>query len=271
MNKIIWTFWDKGENQGPALVKACIKSWRLLNPEWRVVCLNSENIASIINLSEIVCSHYHYIPVQALSDIIRINLLSHYGGVWVDATCACKTPLDAWLLNLMEANFFAFFKPGPDRELSSWFLASNENSQIINIWCNFVNKVWSRKTNIEVNEFGYDQKPRINSAGDFPWLHDSYWLKPNRLPYFWFHYTFSYLLMTNCYVKRSWEAVPKISADIPHFFAKGGYSNKSLQQMNLEWNNGISPLYKMSNRHTVKESDLENPCSFVLEKLNNLN
>ena len=35
--------------------------------------------------------------VQAKSDVIRINLLASYGGVWVDATVYCNSPLDKWL------------------------------------------------------------------------------------------------------------------------------------------------------------------------------
>ena len=78
----------------------------------------------------------------------------------------------------MNASFFAFYKPGPDRELSSWFLASKENCPLVKIWCKFVNNIWSDKTIIEVYEFGDKKNNPINRHVDRPWLKGAYWMKP---------------------------------------------------------------------------------------------
>lgn len=65
------------------------------------------------------------------SDMIRLQLLCKYGGVWADSTTLCIRPLDAWLCDCCQSGFFAFSNPGKDREMSNWFIASEKNNSLI--------------------------------------------------------------------------------------------------------------------------------------------
>ena len=73
--------------------------------------------------------------------LLAINLLKKYGGIWVDATTFCTTPLNSWILK--QKTFFAFSSPGKDRMISSWFMTNvYKNSFIINKFCDDVNSYW---------------------------------------------------------------------------------------------------------------------------------
>lgn len=76
---------------------------------------------------------------QKLSNWIRINLLDRHGDVWTDATCLCMQPLDEWIHDEARSGFFAFSKPGPDRLMSNWFLASDTECKLTAQLCEVVN------------------------------------------------------------------------------------------------------------------------------------
>ena len=150
--------------------------------------LSFADIDDYFDISAAIDQNVKNIPIQALSDIVRINLLADYGGVWVDATCVCVKPLNIWLPQLMNQGFFAFSKPANDRELSSWFLASEKHGYIVQKWREHTNNVWRSGTNIEIVN-GLLSYEEMNSK--------DLWDSPSQLPYFWFHYSFTYLLNTD--------------------------------------------------------------------------
>ena len=126
----------QGLDAAPLVVQKCYESWQKHNPDWNIVLLDENNIQEHITLRAKQITH------QALSDILRINLLSKYGGVWVDATCFCTKPMGEWLYANLNSGFFAFERPGPDRMISSWFLASTKNNYITHAYTEAVNMYW---------------------------------------------------------------------------------------------------------------------------------
>ncbi|TIS62134.1 MAG: hypothetical protein E5W93_05355 [Mesorhizobium sp.] len=186
--KVIWTLWLQGIETAPQIVKACIRSWQRSNPDWTIHILTKESLANF--LPEAMDSNSilsRSLPDASYSDIVRIELLSRYGGVWVDATCYCLQPLDEWLDSVMSEGFFAFDRPTTTRMLSSWFLAASQSSYIVQEWRRLVYQHWSKRTNDE--------------------------------DYFWFHHLFGDAYQNDRKFRVSWDRVPKISAAAPHRFA----------------------------------------------------
>ena len=66
------------------------------------------------------------------SDILRVLLLSRYGGVWADATCWVTEPLTTVVPSLLQGGFFAFNYSGP--VVSNWFLASDPGGYTVSTW-----------------------------------------------------------------------------------------------------------------------------------------
>jgi hypothetical protein len=114
--------------------------------------LDESTFTKYVALDEIFGRNRRTISIQALSNIIRINLLAKFGGVWVDAMCFCCQPLQEWVGEHLTSGFFAFEKPGTDRLLPSWFLAPAENCHLTQAYRRAVNTYWSR------NQFSYQRK-----------------------------------------------------------------------------------------------------------------
>lgn len=102
--KIIWIYWHSSLEVAPDVVQLSVKSWRDFNPGWTVNFITSDTVNEHVTI---------YSPdtprkIQWHADVIRVALLSKYGGVWADATSLCLKPLDDWLPQLLETGFFAF-------------------------------------------------------------------------------------------------------------------------------------------------------------------
>ena len=187
LQKTIWCLWFQGWANAPDLVKACGASWRNQNPDWKIHFLSRDSLETYLGpLPDLEVLLEKNVRMDASSNVIRIELLSRFGGVWVDSTVYCLRPLDGWIHHAMPSGFFAFNRPAPDRMLSSWFLAAEGGSYIID--------TWRRRT------FAY-WKDRME-----------------RDAYFWFHYLFADAYEADATFRAIWDATPKLSADGPHCF-----------------------------------------------------
>ncbi|WP_241627798.1 capsular polysaccharide synthesis protein, partial [Rosenbergiella epipactidis] len=100
-NNIVWSVWLQGENEAPDLVKRCFDSIRKNHlQELKVIDLENLNQYLIINPKILDKYKSGIISNTSFSEIIRLELLSNYGGLWVDSTIFCYKPMP----NLFESN-----------------------------------------------------------------------------------------------------------------------------------------------------------------------
>lgn len=220
--KHIFMYWEQGWDNAPLICKYCQKSWEKYNKEtWNIILLEKTNLKKYIDIEKLV-PNFWKIPIASRSDILRINLLKKYNGLWVDATLFCTEPLDSWLYKY--DTFFAFSK-GDVLLISSWFLYSKKNNYIVNTWCDKYNSYWKDKT------------------------------KPEK--YFQFHYIFNELYESDKKFRDLWDGIsPKIGANSAHklkFPLKYEYLPDE-QKMHIILRK--SPLYKLD--HNVKSSIMLN-------------
>jgi hypothetical protein len=254
--RIIWFMWLQGLDNAPMLIKKCYASWTTRNPGWKLVFLDKENIEEYLDLQAPVFRNEN-ITKQALSDLVRVNILAQYGGVWVDATCFCCIPLDAWLNEYMGSGFFAFYKPGRDRLISSWFLACTKNSHLVSKWRDESNEYWSNNrfcnnrsrliVDILTNMFG-----RNADTTKF-WF--SFFVRKiiKAYPYFWFHYLFERIIQKDAQCMRIWAETKKYSADIPHKILFSGLLRPLSNEIRQHIDSKQSPLYKLSWKYNIDE------------------
>ena len=178
----IFIFWDKGREAAPHVCELCIRSWEELNPGWTVTVLDQAAADAILPRS----SFPESISINHYANMLRLTLLRQYGGVWADATLLCVKPADDWLLPLLQqSDFFVFSRPGPDRIMSNWFIASRPASALLETLLQQYHRYW-------------------NTVGGAP------------KPYFWFHYIFEYLTKSNAAFRKEWQEVARIGADPLH-------------------------------------------------------
>lgn len=217
--KTIWILWLQGIETAPPIVKACVTSWQRLNATWTIHVLTRESLADFLpEVSDPNSILSMQLSDATYSDIVRIELLSRYGGVWVDATCYCLQPLDNWLDGMLSGGFFAFERPVPTRMISSWFLAATQSSHIVHEWRRRVHWHWQERK-------------------DDP-------------DYFWFHHLFGHAYQDDERFRALWDRVPKVSATDPHMFAP--YEKRLLGAMSKEDRAVISfarlPLLKLTHK-----------------------
>ena len=84
----IWSVWWQGEENAPEIVKMCFASIRKHRRQHPFRVITRENYQEYIELPEYIIekSRSGVIRLTHLSDIVRVCLLSQYGGLWLDST-----------------------------------------------------------------------------------------------------------------------------------------------------------------------------------------
>ena len=78
----------------PELVQACYA--RLVSPHpGQVHLLHQDNLAEYVSIPDYIMQKVKkgQITYTHFSDIVRVNLLAEYGGIWIDSTCWCAQPI----------------------------------------------------------------------------------------------------------------------------------------------------------------------------------
>lgn len=96
INPTIWVCWLQGFDNAPDIVKLCVNSIIENANGAKVVLLTKENISSYVQLPAIIEEKHEkgLITHANYTDILRFNLLSKYGGLWLDATILATEPID---------------------------------------------------------------------------------------------------------------------------------------------------------------------------------
>jgi hypothetical protein len=271
--KKIWMLWTQGLTEAPFIVKKCIDSWIRKNPTWDIVILDAGSLKKYIEL-DIPDNVFSSLSLAAQSDLVRLALLSKHGGVWTDATTFCMKPLDEWFSEYTESGFFTFYKPHPDRILSTWFMAAEKESPIISklysqlcmYWVNNNFKkpvMWQRKLRGILARLLNGNKKTTK-----------YWFstlvtKVFRIhPYLVIHYMFERVVATDIESKLIWDTTKKLSADGPHEIQRHGFFNLPSRKIMKNINEKNTPLYKLTWKYDHSKYMQGTLLHYLLEEVN---
>jgi hypothetical protein len=190
-NKTIYLFWAQGWKNAPWLQKQAAESWKINNPNWNIELLDEKNIKKYLPEVDYLYDKNNNISMQSKSDIIRINLLNKYGGVWADSTLLCMQSLDFWFEELVDPyGFWTYhaFGAGLANELGSygpcmWFLISDNQNYIIK---------------------------KLKESCDIYWQNNR---KDKNRNYFWLDNNFKQLFHNDLFFKYLWLKVPYIDGE----------------------------------------------------------
>ena len=89
---IIWVCWWQGIENAPEIVKKCISSIKKAAGNHKVIIITLDNYKDYIEIPQIIEDKINkgIITLTNFSDLLRLSLLSKYGGMWLDATFYCK-------------------------------------------------------------------------------------------------------------------------------------------------------------------------------------
>lgn len=143
----IWTLWLQGEEQAPAIVRACIASMREhLSGELHV--LTQADILETISLPGPILDKWRSGRIRPahFADICRLELLWEYGGVWADATDWFSADLPDWL---WKEDFFVYMSgerlTGSYAFIQNCFIRSSKSSPVLAAWRDAVFRYWEHE------------------------------------------------------------------------------------------------------------------------------
>ena len=195
-NKTMWVYWKQGLDSAPLLVKKCIESQKRHKRDWDYIFLSEANIHNYVKLPAYIEEKHNSkkIGEAHYSDLLRIQLLIQYGGIWMDSTCFLSEEIPDYIEN---SDFFMFSTGNwwpwlitPSKS-SNWFIKSKQNNELLIKTRNFLFEHWKNRN------------------------------KP--IHYFVFHLIFSILVDNDDSCKKIWEKVPFVSNLQPHLFQYSFY------------------------------------------------
>ena len=150
----IWICWFQGIENAPELVKACYNSVLKNYKDKEIIVLTEENYEQYVDIPEYILKKWKkgYISFAHFSDILRIELLSKYGGLWLDSTIF--TTKRSELVFNENIELFVYKQVDLDRKnplsivASSWLMYSNKNNNIINLTKKLLHEYWKNYNHI---------------------------------------------------------------------------------------------------------------------------
>lgn len=89
----IWICWFQGLENAPELVKKCYQSVLENNKEKEIILITNDNIHRYVQFPKYILEKWKkgQITNTHMTDLLRLELLTRYGGMWLDATVFCSS------------------------------------------------------------------------------------------------------------------------------------------------------------------------------------
>ena len=154
----VWICWFQGMDNAPDLVKTCFESVKknLINKD--IVLITADNLEQYVQFPDYIIDKWKsgIITHTHMTDLLRIELLINYGGLWLDATTLCTSPDKDIPKYFFESDLFFFqtLKPGRDGKAtypSSWLISAKTNNKILMATRTLLYEYW--KTNTAMDDY----------------------------------------------------------------------------------------------------------------------
>lgn len=239
-NKTVWICWLQGMENAPKLVKKCYQSICNTFKEYNVIVITENNYKEYVNIPDYIIKKWNnkIISNAHFSDVIRLELLSTRGGIWIDSTVYC-TSKDVPKY-LIENEMFLFKEINLNRGdcplivASNWFIKSNAGNPILLLTRDLIREYWKK--------------------------HDTL------LDYFIFHLFFT--MATKKY-KTIWEKIPTYNNVNPHIMQFELNNNYSRER--FEYYKSISDFHKLTYKLNIDNISKNSNLNFILGGKNEKN
>lgn len=119
--KIIWQYWGQGlsAEKLPEVVQKCFESVDKYKGDYQIIRLCDDNLVDYLELPTSILSKYKngIIGKAHFSDLLRLALLTSYGGVWLDATVFLTAPLTDYCSS---QDWFMFQRDDAQEDKKAW-------------------------------------------------------------------------------------------------------------------------------------------------------
>jgi len=148
----VWVCWFQGIENAPLLVRRCYESIKKNLSDKEIILITDENLSEYVTFPEYITEKYKSgaITRTHLTDLLRLELLTKYGGIWIDATVLCTGNIPQYITD-SDLFFFRTLKPGLDGHavgLSSWFISSKTNNKVLIAVKELMYKYWMENNHL---------------------------------------------------------------------------------------------------------------------------
>lgn len=147
--RTVWLCWWQGEDAMPELVKRCYVSVRENLKDWEIVLLTEKNYREYVQFPDFILDKFQkgMITHAHFSDLLRLELLIRFGGLWIDATVLCTSSNIP--MSILNSDLFVFRpqKPGADGKatsMSNWLIWAKSNNHILQATQTLLYDYWKR-------------------------------------------------------------------------------------------------------------------------------
>lgn len=143
-NEKIWTIWLQGEENAPALVKACYRSMRK-HLKQELVVLDETNLFDYITLPKEIIEKRKAGKIKNahFADICRVELLYEHGGFWLDSTGFVTAPIPDWIA---DEDFFVYLAGqnvgSPYSFMQNCFIRARKGAYLLDAWRAMILDYW---------------------------------------------------------------------------------------------------------------------------------
>ncbi|MCD8325800.1 MAG: capsular polysaccharide synthesis protein, partial [Lachnospiraceae bacterium] len=145
----VWFCWMDGLDCAPQIVQICFKSICQNMPDKNITLITEENMHEFVNFPDYIIQKWKAgkITTTHLTDLLRLELLIRYGGMWLDATVLCSDKnIPEYYFN-SDLFFYQCLKPGRDGHstyISSWLISAKTNNKILMATRFLLYEYWKR-------------------------------------------------------------------------------------------------------------------------------
>ena len=136
--RVIWTYWDT--LPPPALVERCLQAWQRYAPDHEIRLVERASMSRWLPPASDL-AQFASLPAYRQADWLRLQLLIHHGGIWMDGSTLLTSNLD-WVHSLHDqigAGVVGFYIDRYTRDarfpiIENWFLATPAYDPFIMAW-----------------------------------------------------------------------------------------------------------------------------------------
>jgi hypothetical protein len=145
----IWVYWHQGFNNAPPIIKKAYSNLLKYSGNHKVVALDKDNISEYVHFPAYVYDKVHLgkITLTHFSDLLRMAILSDYGGFWIDSTILLSQPLqhyDTPFYTIRNNRFNPRYVNGGSM-WSAFFIATGEKNAVAKYVLDLFLNYWKKE------------------------------------------------------------------------------------------------------------------------------
>lgn len=153
--RVIWQVWLQGWESAPDIVKAIQEYNSAALPGFTFRRLSAEDALGLVDISSKVLDHFNAgrISQAGFADLLRLRLVSTYGGIWADSTILFSAGFSEF--HQVNKNFVLQWDYDINR-MKSWnftirngLFSAERNDSFIQLWGDALEAMWEKSGQIE--------------------------------------------------------------------------------------------------------------------------